>query len=298
MTRHAQNDVVFVFPPKDKNTSARLLWSRSEVLAKSSPYFKTLFDSDGFSETADLIDAPGLSCGVLGGTAAVTEVQKTPISKSIVPSGGKRGGGGASQIANAKSNGKPQEDDSHDEAEDDEVDNSTHEDSDVENDYFPSPSPSPPIHRIVIHGVAYKTLLAYLYYIETNSINFDPLSSLLPPSYSPPPYKASSAPSCSPKLMYKLAKFYEHQTLCELAYNSIASQLDCCNALLELFSDLSANFEEIKALCIQAVLDNWKYIKDSKQMKELQEEMKSGNLESRKVGFLFDLFSKLQPATS
>jgi hypothetical protein len=33
-------------------------------------------------------------------------------------------------------------------------------------------------------------------------------------------------------------------------------------------------------------------------MKELQEEMKSGNLESRKLGLMFDLFPKLQPATS
>ena len=171
-----------------------------------------------------------------------------------------------------------------------------HEDSDLENDYHPTPSKSPSIHRIIVHDIAYKTLFSYLYYLETGKIHFSPLSSLLPPSYVPPALKPSSTPSCSPKSMYSLAIFYGHQTLRELAYNSISSQLDCCNALLELFSDLSLTHDEIKALFMQAVLDNWNYVKDSKQMKEVEEDLRKGNLEERKVVLMFELFSRLRPA--
>jgi hypothetical protein len=178
------------------------LWSKSEVLAKSSPYFKTLFSSEGFVETDDKIDPPTFSREALEGK------EKAPISKAVVSRGTAENAdcevtGGTSRGSKRKADHLEKEND----------DTFTKEDSDIENDYFSSPSPSPSIHRIVIHDVAYKTLFAYLYYIETNSVTFDPLSSLLPPSYSPPPYKPSSAPSCSPKSMYNLAKFYEHQTL-------------------------------------------------------------------------------------
>lgn len=47
---------------------------------------------------------------------------------------------------------------------------------------------------------------------------------------------------------------------------------------------------------MQAVLDNWNYVKDSKQMKEVEEDLRKGNLEERKVGLMFELFSRLRPA--
>lgn len=168
-----------------------------------------------------------------------------------------------------------------------------HEDSDLENDYFPSPSPSPSITRIVVHGVAYKTLYSYLYFLETSTIQFEPLSSLFSSPRTLPPFDPFASPTCSPKSMYRLSKFYEHQALRELSYNSIATQLDGRNAVVELFSDLSSDFEEIKALCFKAVLDNWDYIKQSKGMKDIEEDLKKGNMEERKVGLVFELFSKL-----
>lgn len=97
--------------------------------------------------------------------------------------------------------------------------------------------------------------------------------------------------------MYRLASFYEHQGLREASYASISSQLDSRNALTELFSDLASDYEETKSICTQAVLDNWSFVKDSKEMKEVEREMKEGKLEERKVEKVFELFGKLKPAT-
>jgi len=173
------------------------------------------------------------------------------------------------------------------------------EDSDMETDSFPSPTSSPSIHRFTITEVAYKTLFSYLYYLETGIINFSPLTSLLPTSYvRSSSLSSTSVPTCSPKSMYRLSSFYEHQALKELSYTSISSQLDSRNALTELFSDLASDYEEIKSVCTQAVLDNWSFVKDSKEMKEVEREMKEGRLEERKVEKVFELFGELKPATA
>ncbi|GAA5941245.1 uncharacterized protein JCM15063_006412 [Sporobolomyces koalae] len=66
--------------------------------------------------------------------------------------------------------------------------------------------------------------------------------------------------------------------------------------MTELCSDLAATYPEIKALALQAVLDNWEMVRDSDEMKTLQAEVKEGVLEKRKVTLLFELFSKLKPA--
>jgi len=278
IAQHAQNDVVFVFPPRDPAESPRLLWSKAAILSKSSPYFKTLFASEGFTETSEKIQAPKLGDKAL----ALLNPKKPAKSASAVTTTKK------------KSTAMDQDKD------DDEtiLDQPDWEDSDMETDSFPSPTSSPSIHRITITSVAYKTLFAYLYYLETGIINFSPLTSLLPASYVPnSSLSPSSVPSCSPKSMYRLASFYEHQGLREASYASISSQLDSRNALTELFSDLASDYEETKSICTQAVLDNWSFVKDSKEMKEVEREMKEGKLEERKVEKVFELFGKLKPAT-
>ncbi|GAA5902355.1 BTB/POZ domain-containing protein [Sporobolomyces salmoneus] len=294
ITHYAQNDVVFLFPAKGKQRPLRRLWSKSLVLAKSSPYFKTLFGSDGFTETAKKLEAPKFEFDAFEQGETSNQAQKSPSASTsdAITDSKKGGGGGEKSEALTKKGGTSTT--GHQEEEDDAM----NQDSDLENDYYPSPAPSPSIHRIVVRHTAYKTLFSYLYYLETGNVYFSPLSSLLPRSHTPPPFKPSSPPSCSPKSMYRLASFYEHQTLRELAYKSIAAQLDCRNALMELFSDLSADYEEIKSLCVVAVLDNWSYVKDSKQMKDLETDLRDGVLEERKVGLVFELFTKLKPATS
>ncbi|GAA5957928.1 hypothetical protein JCM3765_006208 [Sporobolomyces pararoseus] len=300
ITQHAQNDVLFLFPSNDRFTPPRYLWSKSSLLIKSSPYFKTFFETDGFVKLEQKIEVPDISIELLEGRSAQKEVEKlvpsTPANVSEVKAGTE---GGLAQLNEAQVQKQTEREKPIEEEEDEEGSHDfEHEDSDIENDYYPTPSTSPSIHRLVVRDIAYKTLFSYLYYLETGKIHFSSLSSLLPPSYVPPTFKTSSTPSCSAKSMYFLLDVYEHQTLRELAYNFIASQLDWCNALLELFSDLAATHEEIKGLCMQAVLDNWNYIKDSKQMKEVEEDLRKGNLEERKVGLMFELFSKLKPASS
>ncbi|GAA5902359.1 uncharacterized protein JCM6883_001380 [Sporobolomyces salmoneus] len=292
ITHYIQNNVVFLFPPENEGS----LWSKSSVLVKSSPYFKTLFDSEGFAETNAKLEAPELRMDTLVRGAIPDRTPKTPhpsTATAAIVNGVKQGGGGAVEKTETLTE-KEETGNKEDQEEEDSVD----EDSDLENDYFPSPTSSPSIHRIVVRDTAYKTLFAYLYFLETGNVYFSPLSSLLPRSHTPSPLKPSSPPSCSPKSMYRLASFYEHQTLRELAYKSISAQLDCRNALMELFSDLSADYEEIKSLCVEAVLDNWSYVKDSKQMKDLETDLRDGVLEERKVGLVFELFAKLKPATS
>ncbi|GAA5982124.1 hypothetical protein JCM5350_003464 [Sporobolomyces pararoseus] len=175
------------------------------------------------------------------------------------------------------------------------------EDSDLEDDFNPPSTPSPPVRVIPVHNVAYRTLFSYLHYLETDSIHFSTLSSLLRDSPRSPPSASStsissSPPTCSPKSMYLLSHLYEHSKLRQLAFNSISTQLGSNNALTEYFSDLSSLYPEIKTICMKAVLDNWEVVKDSKEMESLKLELEKGKLDKLKIDLLFELFGKLKPA--
>ncbi|GAA6006831.1 hypothetical protein JCM11491_003197 [Sporobolomyces phaffii] len=296
LTQYGQNDVLFFFPTRNKDTPARVLWSESSKLAESSPYFKTLFDSNGFSETDQKINAPTLGLDTLGTKSTATSGggSATKASSAIVQGANQVGSKSKDAAVTMQEVANGEEDDGSNAPE------LEYEDSDLEDDYFFPPSPSPSIHRLVVHGVAYKTLFAYLYYLETGTIDFDPLTSLLPASYArrAPPNPATSPPTCSPKSMYRLASLYEHQALRELSYKTIKAHLDGRNALVELSSDLAADFDEIRQLAVEAVLDNWTYIKGSREMEDVKASFaaaKGSSVDERKIGLVFELLAKLRP---
>ncbi|GAA5830628.1 hypothetical protein JCM3766R1_002786 [Sporobolomyces carnicolor] len=302
VARHAQNDVVLVFPSQADATPDRLLWSKSTLLTESSGYFRTLFESVGFAETMDKIEPSIIS---IDGAATQRDISNTcSADGSVVSLGLKEETGGGAE--GSKSIAKEAKAETVDQVSgpskvsDEDADDAKGEDSDLENDYYPPAMSSPRIHRIVVREAAYRTCYCYLYYLGTGTIEFEPLSSLLPSGTIRRSTTRSFSvdavvPSCSPKSMYRLASYYEHEALRRLAFEFIESQLDCCNALLELMSDLAADYDEIKTLCFKAVLNNWSYIKDSKQMQQIEADLKRGILEERKVGLVFELFSKLRP---
>jgi hypothetical protein len=268
-----------------------MLWARSSLLRKESPYFDTLLSSEGFIESrtskAPLLTYQGYSASDSNSDAITVTKGPGERDKEEALVGFDEN----APIINAKASRPDVELEC--------------EDSDLEDDSFPSPSLSPPIRHIVMKGTAYKTLYSFLYYLETGTIRFSTLSSLLrdvpqTSSSSRSTNRTSSSassfpPTCSPKSMYLLSHLYEHSTLRQLSYESISSQLGSNNALNEYFSDLSSLYPEIKRITMKSVLDNWEIVKDSKEMKQVQEDLERGKLESSKVGLLFELFRKLKP---
>ncbi|GAA5969708.1 hypothetical protein JCM3765_001213 [Sporobolomyces pararoseus] len=280
--QYSSNDVAFVFPSSSPSPKSfpRILWTRSALLRSSSPYFETLLSSEGFTESKTF-NAPLVSFDKAQNSTSGT-ITDTPRGQSTA------------QDLVKSSSSKISSTDAQKASSQEELE---HEDSDLEGDLYPPETSSPAIRRIEVHGIAYKTLLSYLYYLETGTIHFSTLSSLLrntPPSFS---FKSSStsSPSCSPKSMFLLAHLYENSTLRQLSFSAISSQLGSNNALTEYFSDLSSLYPEIKAVTMKAVLENWETVKDSEEMRKVQEELENGNLERSKVGLLFELFAKLKP---
>ncbi|GAA5998344.1 hypothetical protein JCM5350_007961 [Sporobolomyces pararoseus] len=282
---YSSNDVAFVFPSSSSSTlkksSPRILWTRSSLLRSSSPYFETLLSSEGFTESktfnAPLVSFDKAQTSTPG---SITDVHKDQSTTQ--------------DLVKASSSKAPSSDAQKVSPSRDELE---HEDSDLEDDLYPSETCSPAIRRIEVHGIAYKTLLSYLYYLETGTIRFSTLSSLLrntPPFFSSKP-SSDSVPSCSPKSMFLLAHLYENSTLRQLSFSAISSQLGSNNALTEYFSDLSSLYPEIKAVTLKAVLENWEIVKDSDEMRKIQEELEEGKLERNKVGLLFELFNQLKP---
>ncbi|GAA6006809.1 hypothetical protein JCM11491_003188 [Sporobolomyces phaffii] len=303
--QYATNDVVFVFPSDHVADAAssrpppRQLWASSTKLQSASPYFEALFDSEGFAETENQIPAPVPSIERL---RLSSEGPNSTVA-TYAPAGGDVSKG------NDDTKDDTKEAPATSAAASDELD---HEDSDVEDDLYPAPAPSPAIHRIVVRQVAYRTLAAFLHYLETGTIRFCPLSSSFPPPPPPPPSASTLAsaprrrtlppsssvdvvPSCSPKSMYLLADLYEHAPLRKLAFDAWAVQLGANNALAEYLSDLATAFAAVRKTALDAVLDNWDVIKGSDELRALRTEVEQGTLEPHKVRAVFELFDQLKP---
>ncbi|GAA6006811.1 hypothetical protein JCM11491_003189 [Sporobolomyces phaffii] len=281
LQHYASNDVAFVFPSSRAAVAEpRVLWTRSDLLCRASPYFEAMFASDGFVESKRY-DPPTLCFDVSRST--------TPTARAHTEEDGE------SKALAAPASEQP-----------DLVLNS--EDSDLEDDDqcpVPRRLGARSIRRIPVVHTAYKTFLCFLYYLETRSIRFDTISSLVVrnPATSekntrrPLPRLSLQdfVPSCSPKSMYLLADLYEHAPLRQLAFEAWAAQLGSNNALAEYLSDLAATFPDVKRTALDAVLDNWDIVKESDELDALRTEVERGTLEPRKVRALFELFNQLRP---
>ena len=144
--------------------------------------------------------------------------------------------------------------------------------------------------QIVITDTAYSTYRAVLVYLHTSHITFAPLASL----FSAPspaathlrfdwldkaltPHPSLPLP-VSPKGVYRLAHLLEHPKLMSLALADLKIQLDAVNAAVELFSETSAVYDDLRKVVLDWVVDNWKTVKDSAGMKEVDRRVKVGEL--------------------
>lgn len=245
------NDVQFYFPRVD-----RQLWASSPSLANASPYFKTLFSS-GFGD------------GKLSrkGAKRLRAAAKSAAAKEATVGGG--------------------EDDSDNEFPELEEREDMQEHNDEES--------CSPIRRIEITGTAWRTYRAVLCWIYTSHIDFAPLASTYPPpistSASEPVTRrdfftsfAESHPllplPASPKSVYRLAHFLEIPDLQELALASIKAQIRVSNVATELFGDLSMKYEKVQELELDFAVANWKAVRESDGLKEIQALIEAGELPS------------------
>ncbi|GAA5967417.1 hypothetical protein JCM11641_000542 [Rhodosporidiobolus odoratus] len=99
----------------------------------------------------------------------------------------------------------------------------------------------------------------------------------------------------SPKSIYKLADYLSLRDLKGLAFTNFESQLCASNALTELLSDLSSDYDEICQICIAAVLRHWPALVETGEITELGRQMIAGELEAGKAEVVWELMSRLVP---
>ncbi|KAF7293894.1 F-box domain-containing protein [Mycena chlorophos] len=146
------------------------------------------------------------------------------------------------------------------------IDDSDLEDAENEEHHSPSPSlgddfediqaavplgsrtaPTDVYRVAIVHGVAFKTLEALVFYLYTSKICFDKES-------------VDGTPTCSPKSMYHLAHKFGLRQLEEKAFAAIKENLNPGTVVGETFSILSSRYPEVQDACIRVLLDR---IKDS-----------------------------------
>lgn len=219
----------------------RELWARSTLLSAASPYFKALFHA-GFSESLSN--------------------KHTPIALES---------GERSRIRTFEDS-------------DDEVD----DDPGLPSSRTPATNqPSPiPFHRIVVKEVAYTTYVALLVWIQSKHIEFAPLTSTF---LSHPENRLAKIISAakndpllpsppSPKFVYRLAHILEIPELEQLALSSIGRQLTAENVALELVGDVSRHYPEVQEMCMDFAVKNWKAVKESEAMREIERRMEADEL--------------------
>ncbi|GAA5904116.1 hypothetical protein JCM6882_003949 [Rhodosporidiobolus microsporus] len=249
----APHDVKLSF--SDASTPHAALWTSADTLASFSPYFKTLLASE-FSEAVTFY--------------ANEEEEKSKTSVST------------------------------EKAEDAEMHETDEEDSDDSDDelddfFFSSPpsslsfdpSGSRPYRRVTVRG-AWSTYRAILAYATTGHLSFAPLqSSRISEAGSSAHLNSlkthlSATPALplpvSPKSVYRAAHLLELPSLTALALRDFRRQLTPSVAVAELFSPVSARYDELRAVALEYVVKSWADVKDSEGFGEVKERVKKGEL--------------------
>ncbi|GAA5904129.1 hypothetical protein JCM6882_003953 [Rhodosporidiobolus microsporus] len=249
------NDVKLFFPGASPVGAS--LWTSADTLVSFSPYFKTLFSSD-FAESV---------------TYFASEVEE-PSSKGV----GRR----------------TQDDLAMAETAEDDLDDS---DDELDDLFFSSPpsslsfdsSGSRPYRRVTVHG-AWSIYRAILAYATTGHLAFAPLrSSRISEAGSSAHLDSlkthlSSTPALplpvSPKSVYRAAHLLELPSLTALALRDFRRQLTPAVAVAELFSPVSARYDELRAVALDYVAKSWAECNDLEEMKEGKERVRSGEVEN------------------
>lgn len=88
---------------------------------------------------------------------------------------------------------------------------------------------------------------------------------------------------CSPKSLYRLAHLHSQAELCKLALNNIAEQLTTANAAHELFSDVTAAYEEVADVVVEFVAVHWEEVQASDGWKQMEKGVQGGEQLSSSV---------------
>ncbi|GAA5985357.1 hypothetical protein JCM5350_005156 [Sporobolomyces pararoseus] len=175
------------------------------------------------------------------------------------------------------------DDDSDDEADQVFVASSTLEPAQAIN--LPTPNN---FRQIDVDGLKYSTLKALLVYLDTGYIRFSPFKSFFSSSLPPTTRRSFLEKSLedepdlplpvSPKSVYRLATRFSLHLLEELSLSTISSSLTVSNAAEELFSPLSLAHEEVQAVIIEFVGQNWAAIRDGESYKAIVAKIKKDEI--------------------
>jgi hypothetical protein len=242
------HDIRLFFPTASKDGAD--LWVKSDVLRKSSPYFKSLLDSD-FAESV-----PHRS----------KRARKNSVTEAAAPS---------AQEAVARD----------------------FVDSDDETDVIHFSKHQPLADRssdadelsyrqITITQAAFSTYRSLLLYLHSGFLRLAPLSSSFASRSDTRLDFLTSAhdtnPSLplpvSPKSLYRLAHLLSLDDLQERSLEAVKSTLSVDNAAVELFSDASIAYDELRAVILAFVKANWAKVKETDGWKEHKTKVKSGEL--------------------
>lgn len=115
------------------------------------------------------------------------------------------------------------------------------------------------VHEFKPTSGSYKTYRSVLMWVYSSQIRFAPLDSSVR-------YSTTS----DAKLYLQLSE------LSKIALESIESQIEFENVAYELYSDLSKNYEEVRTICLRTASEDWKRVKSSQAMKDLQADWEKG----------------------
>ncbi|KAH8923636.1 hypothetical protein BT69DRAFT_1350014 [Atractiella rhizophila] len=254
------SDTVFTFPNKNSGGKEMRLFASSKLLVGLSNYFQMMFESDGFAESLSTAPPP-----------KVVTVTKSEVT----------------------------EDDS-------DVERDVSHQASYVSKTLPRPMKS--YKFIPIPHTCYSTYKAVLYYLFSSTIEFAPLSSLAEArrivgvaslhgtdvgttkgrkklkrkrgdedavqdtmARGMEQGKEDIVP-VSPKSVFKIAHAYEMESLKAAALQNIAAQLTPHNVLLELLSNCSNTYEEIRDVHIRYLVKHWASVRSSPVMLHVVEE--------------------------
>ncbi|GAA5886183.1 hypothetical protein JCM5296_003511 [Sporobolomyces johnsonii] len=170
----------------------------------------------------------------------------------------------------------------------------------------------PPFKLVKIRDTAYTTYRAFLLWTQTGYIQFAPLTSsfhfasdgvraygaALEERGDTLKLLAASNGSLqllypSPKSVYRLAHFLEVDRLAKLALDNLAAQLTPQNVAVELFSEVSSCFDEVRDVALEYAVANWKVVVKAPATKELERKAQAGELDASAASTALLLAKKL-----
>ncbi|KAL8293424.1 hypothetical protein RQP46_000125 [Phenoliferia psychrophenolica] len=147
-------------------------------------------------------------------------------------------------------------------------------------------------HEVFVTDAAYSTYRAVVVWIYTGQITFAPIQSSATPKRYPN--------SVSPKSVYRLAHFLDISDLKTLALAAFKQQVSSANAAVELFSETSRLYEEVQAVLLDFVVQQWSEVKNSDGMQEIERLLEAEEdvpMGATMLKIMLELAKRLAPPT-